>query len=125
MTEESSFQMRLLRWLKRRWLAICLSLVPAFVLGLVAGPLLYSFSRCWAPGNDCEAYSPTGIFLAYVLSWPILVMQFIFDFSHNDSLNPFRSGNPGLFILWVYYYFVIAGADDLAKLRAKRRAERI
>jgi hypothetical protein len=117
--------MKFIEWLRRRWLVICLSLVPAFVLGLVAGPLLYSFSNCWGGGNDCAAYSPTRIFLAYGLSWPILVMQFTFDFSHVDSLNPFRSGNPGLIVLWAYYYFLVSGIDFLFKLRTKRRAERV
>ena len=117
--------MKFVEWMKQRWLVICLSLAPAFLLGLLAGPLLYSFSHCYDGGNDCAAYSPTRIFLAYVLSWPILVMGFVFDFSHSDSLNPFRSGNPGLLVLWAYYYFLVSGIDFLFKLRTKRRAERI
>jgi uncharacterized membrane protein len=117
--------MRFIEWLRRRWLAICLSLVPALLLGLLVGPLLYSLSHCWAAGNDCEAFSPVRIFLAYLLSWPILIMQFVPAFSHNDSLNPLRSGNPGLLILWAYYYFLVSGAEYLVKLRTKNRAERI
>jgi len=117
--------MKFVEWMKQRWLVICLSLAPAFLLGLLAGPLLYSFSHCYDGGNDCAAYSQTRIFLAYVLSWPILVMGFVFDFSHSDSLNPFRSGNPGLLVLWAYYYFLVSGIDFLFKLRTKRRAESI
>jgi hypothetical protein len=52
-------------------------------------------------------------------------MQFVPAFSRNDSLNPFQSGNPGLLILWAYYYFLVSGVDYLFKLRAKRSAERI
>jgi hypothetical protein len=52
-------------------------------------------------------------------------MQFVPVFSRNESLNPFRSGNPGLLILWAYYYFLVSGIDFLFKLRTKKRAERI
>ena len=107
--------------IKPTWPRVVLSLVPAFILGWFAGPLIYNFSSCWTGDTDCAAYSPTRIVLSYLLSWPIfLVGSTLEKFSvylHVGSLNPFA---PEFVLLWLYYYFLVSIADSLSLRRPKK-----
>jgi len=110
--------MRFVEAFRPGWLRVGLSLVPAYILGWLAGPLLYSFSHCWTGDTDCVAYSPTWIVLSYVLSWPIFLVGSLLEkvgvYLHFGSLNPFA---PEFVLLWLYYYVLVSAADYLTRRR--------
>jgi hypothetical protein len=111
--------MRFVEVFRPGWLRAGLSLIPAYVLGWFAGPLLYNFSHCWdGVGTDCTAYSPTRIVLSYLLSWPIFLVGALLErvgvYLHVGSLNPFA---PEFVLLWLYYYVLVSVADNLTKRR--------
>lgn len=83
------------------------------------GLYLYLFSTCFE-GRTCPAYSPSGIAVAYLLSWPVLLMQGIFvgSFRNFDSV---LFGKSGWLILWAYYY-LIASTASLGATLWKRRS---
>jgi hypothetical protein len=65
-------QLKVADAIRPTWPRVILSLVPAF--SWIVGLFFYSFSHCgWAAKTNCPAYSPTGIVLSYLLSWPIRV----------------------------------------------------
>jgi hypothetical protein len=108
------------------WPRVVLSLVPAFLLGWIVGPVLYGFSQCgWSAETNCPAYSPTGIVLSYLLSWPIFLSgSLLLKFGvyiHTGSLNPVA---PEFVLLWVYYYFLVSIADSLSLRRRKKPSAR-
>jgi hypothetical protein len=101
---------------------VILSLVPAFILGWIVGPVLYSFSHCgWVAETNCPSYSPTRIVLSYLLSWPISLLGSLLAkfgvYLHVGSFNPFV---PEFVLLWLYYYFLVSIADSLSLRRPKK-----
>ena len=109
------------------WPRVVLSLVPAFILGWIVGPALYSFSHCtWAAETNCPAYSPTRIALSYLLSWPVFLLGSLLAkfgvYLHVGSFNPFA---PEFVLLWVYYYFLVSIADSLSLRRPRKSSARM
>jgi hypothetical protein len=106
---------------------VVLSLVPAFILGWIVGPALYSFSHCgWADETNCPAYSPARIALSYFLSWPVFLLGSLLAkfgvYLHVGSFNPFA---PEFVLLWVYYYFLVSIADSLSLRRPRKSSARM
>jgi hypothetical protein len=106
---------RFFRALRPGWIRLGLSVFPAYVLGWVAGPLLYDFSHYWiGPG-----YSRIAIGLAYLVSWPIFLLGTLLEkYAHAylnfGNLNPFA---PEFVLLWLYYYVLVTAADYVATKR--------
>ena len=53
---------------------LVVALFCAVLLG-AGGAFLFWTSSCWFGGNDCAAYSPVGVALAYAMSWPIIMIS--------------------------------------------------
>jgi hypothetical protein len=103
------------------WPRVILSLVPAYILGWVIGPVLYHFSSCWLD-TDCAAYSPTRIALSYLLSWPIFLLGSLLEkYAHVllnfDTFYPFA---PEFLLLWLYYYLLVSVTDAILLSRRKK-----
>jgi len=92
-------------FLRPTWKKLVLSALAAGVLG-IGGLFLYIASTCFAEASqNCADYSPFGIFVAYVLSWPVLVLQGMFFHGLANYRNydlVFQRG--GWVALWAYYY---------------------
>jgi hypothetical protein len=58
------------------WTKVVVSLLAGLVLGQ-GGLFVYLSGVCFHD-HDCAAYSPWKVLVAYVLSWPIFVLQKIF-----------------------------------------------
>src|SRR4029077_1939935 len=121
MTPPDEIGLKFLQWLQRRWATLLLSLIFAVVAGSFVGPVLYWSAHCWSDGNDCYAYSPTKIFISYVLSWPILGLQFVapqYSPDRTPNINPVSWDNPANLVLWAYYYALLSGMRTLlARMR--------
>jgi hypothetical protein len=101
------------------WLRVGLSLIPAYSLGWVIGPVVYNLSICWrGGGTDCAAYSPTGIGLSYLLSWPIFLLGSLLEkFRVNFDVGSLHPVAPEFVLLWLYYYLLVSTADHLTRRR--------
>jgi hypothetical protein len=110
---------------KPTWPRVILSLVPAYILGWIIGPVLYAFSHCAGGVTDCFAYSQTRIALSYQFSWPIFLLGSILEkyahiFLNFDTFNPFA---PEFVLLWLYYCFLVSIADSLSLRRRRKSSE--
>jgi hypothetical protein len=56
------------------WIRLVVALFFAVLFG-AGGALLFWMSSCWIGGNDCAAYSPVRVGLAYVMSWPVILIS--------------------------------------------------
>ncbi len=103
--------------LKPTWMKVSVSLLAAIILG-GGGLYLYLSAVCFV-GRDCAAYSPSRIFVAYVLSGPIFLMQKVFlrsvDNVHN--FDPIVFGKCGWLALWGYYYALTSIAAYFIRTR--------
>ena len=103
--------MRFVEVFRPGWLRVALSLFPAYVLGWIIGPLLYALAHCWSGGIDCVAYSPTKIVLSYLLSRPILLLEFLLEkvavHLRVMTINPLV---PAFVVVWLYYYLLVSAA---------------
>ncbi len=105
------------------WTKAAVSLVAGFFLGL-GGLFVYLSSVCFHD-HDCAAYSPWKVFVSYVLSWPIFVLQKIF-FGTVDKVpnfGPVVIGKYGWLAVWVYYYLIVSLASHAMKF-APRKSRR-
>ena len=100
------------------WSKVGVSLLAALSLG-GGGLFLYFTGICWFGGHDCAAYSPSRIFLAYVLSLPIFLMQKIFFGSVENVTNfgPVVFGKSGWVAVLIYYYLLVSVADHFIRRR--------
>ena len=85
------------------WTKVVGSLVAGFFLGL-GGLFVYLSGVCFHD-HDCAAYSPWKVFVGYVLSGPIVVLQKIFfgTVDNVSNFDPVLTGKYGWLALWVYY----------------------
>lgn len=94
--------------LKPTWRKIILSIILAFVFGIMLGLFLYIDGTCWfSEGNTCAAYSPLQIFFAYLFSWPILLMQklMVGNYNNFDSVIEYKFG----WLAILLYYYLLVG----------------
>ena len=101
--------------LKPTWWKVFLSLIPAFLLGWAFGQLLDMAGHCAHGRTDCVGYSLTKIVLAYVFSWPLLVLD--------SALGKYVGLGVGIVPLWLYYYFLACLADYGERLVRERYLE--
>jgi hypothetical protein len=96
---------------------LIISLILAYSLGWLGGPLIEWANSCWGPSTQCEAYSPRALAFAQVLSWPVLttrsMLEGISPIFRVDILVPL---SPAFLLLWLYYYVLYSGVDYLLVL---------
>jgi hypothetical protein len=115
----------LLSFLRPTWTKLLLSAVTTVILG-AGGLFLYFFSTCFAEaGHDCAAYSPFGVFVAYVLSWPVLALQVIFSpgLANHQNYDFVLFHRGGFLALWVYHYMLVCVLTSVVSRRSKLRYE--
>jgi len=97
------------------------SLVGAWV-GIFAGVFLYWWS--WVVGNALASYAK--LFLAYLLAWPIFLIQLAFfgDVNHIGNFDPVLFRRLGWVAMWVYYYGLLALGIRILKRGRNKTAPR-
>ena len=100
---------------------VSVSLAGAIFLG-VGGLYLYLSTVCFGGGRDCAAYSPARIFVAYVLSAPIFLMQKAFFGTVGDVTNfdPIVFRKFGWLAPWGYYYVLTSVVAYLVRSRRNK-----
>jgi hypothetical protein len=103
------------------WTKVVVSAVAGFFLGL-GGLFVYLSGVCFH-GHDCAAYSPWKVFVAYVLSLPVFVLQRIFfgTVDNVPNFDPVVIGKYGWAAILVYYYLVVSLASYVVKFRRESR----
>jgi hypothetical protein len=100
------------------------AIVSFLAMGILGGGgiFLYLMSNCWVSGNECAAYNPVGIFVAYILSWPIFLMQKLFfkSMENISNFDPVVFGKCGWLALWFYYYLLVSIVVKLFDSKSNR-----
>ena len=105
------------------WLLVlkAIASIVASWVATIAGGFLYYFS--WTGDG---LLSQSQLFLAYLLCWPIFLIQLtVFGtVKHVGNFDPVVFGRLGWFAMWVYYYGLLALGIYLVRLGRKKAAAR-